>query len=64
MTDLTEAEALWSDTTGRLSWRCYPLCDYTEAQARSAYRARLEAEPRYILQRDGMWWAGPVEVKR
>lgn len=61
MTTDTEAAALWSDTTGRIAWRCYPTCDYSEAQARSAYRARLEQEPRYALERDGMWWLGPVE---
>jgi hypothetical protein len=62
MTDNTEAESLWADTTGGVAWRCYPTCDYTEAQARSAYRARVEAEPRYTVCHDGMWWCGPVEA--
>jgi hypothetical protein len=63
MTDNTEAESLWADTTGGVAWRCYPVCDWTEAQARSKYRASLGEEPAHVVQRYDMWWLGPVEER-
>lgn len=62
MTDNADGETLLNDTTGKLAWQCYKGGDF--AQVRDAYKKRYGVEPQFVLQRDGLWWLGPVEVKR